>query len=162
MATNSIQEKLIVYTLGGVAVYYVVVKPLLEALNIKDSDEEKKDKKLQEETENLATKDNYWKPSFYKQVINGYRSMIFTQASADNLCKRLMGASGQINDLETVIYGIFRQCNYKSQVSFLAERFFVLYRKDLYLWLKEDVLNQSELNIVLNITSKLPSGFIVK
>lgn len=155
-------EKILLYSVGGLAAYNFILKPILEGLNLKDTAEEKAKEKLQTETENLPVNSDYWKPSYYKQVLGGKRSMIFTQASADNLCKRLMGAQGTFNDNETVIYGVFRQCNYKSQVSFLAERFFILYRKDLYTWLKEDVLNQTELNIVLNITSKLPTGFIVK
>jgi len=162
MKIDSTQQKFIFYTVGGILIYQIALKPLLEATGLKDTKDEANLKKLKAETENLPVTQNYWNPNYYKQIVAGLKAMVFTQASGDMLAKQLWNAKGFINDDEAAIYGVFRQCKYKAQVSYIAARFYALYRADLYTWLRDKVLNENELATVLNITSKLPTGFIVK
>jgi hypothetical protein len=162
MKLDATQQKFIFYTVGGILVYQIAVKPLLEATGLKDTKEEADLKKLKLEAENLPANQNYWAPSYYKQIVGGMKATIFTVASADRLCKELKDAKGFFNDNEEQIYSVFRACKFKTQISFLVERFRFLYKLDLYTWLRDSVLNEKELSTVLNITSKLPTGFNIR
>jgi hypothetical protein len=162
MKLDATQQKFIFYTIGGIVVYQIALKPLLESLNIKDTKEEADLKKLKQETENLPVSQDYWRPSYYKQIVGGLKATIFTVASADKLAKQIKDAQGFFNDNEEQIFAAFRFCKYKTQVSFLSERFAILYKQDLYTWLRDSVLSKSELSTVLNITSKLPTGFNIR
>lgn len=136
-----------------------VVSPILEGLNLKDTEEEAASKILQEKVENYTPDKNYWSPRFYQIPPSGYVSMILTYQSANGLAKSLNDASGIFNDNESQIYAVFRQCKYKTQVSYLAYYFNRLYNKDLYNWLKNDVLNEEELQVILKMTEQLPNGY---
>ena len=90
------------------------------------------------------------------------KATIFTVASADGLCRQLKDAQGFFNDNEEQIFGVFRAVRFKTQISFMVERFRLLYKLDLYTWLRDSVLSEKELSTVLNITSKLPTGFNIR
>jgi len=99
----------------------------------------------------VMVNENYFAPSYYKQFAG---APLLTVASANNLCATVYNAAGFFNDDESAVYGVFQSLTYKTQVSFLAERFYSLYGKSLLGYLNE-FLNQSELATVANITQKL-------
>ncbi len=152
---------LLVYLGIGAVAYFAIVIPFLESLNLMDTKEEKDAAKLQTETENADLSKDYWNPNYTKQGAGKYKVFLLTDSSSRSLAKRLMDASGVFNDDEEKIFAVFRELKYKTQISFLASVFTKMYSKDLYTWLKA-TLNQSELNTVLTITSKLPTGFTKK
>lgn len=144
-----------------------MVSPTLESLNLKDTKEETQQQKTIDQVENAAGNKDYWSPNFWKLPsgqfpINNVNSVhLLKSADLDKYGKTLWYATGNINDDEEAIYGVFRQIQYKSQISFLAYYFFNKYRKDLYQYLKS-YLNNSELNTLLTITNKKPWGLITK
>ena len=165
MAKNSKADQITpwikpVTTIAGIwAGWRFVVKPILEGLGLKDTDAELASKKLQDKVENYAADKNYWSPRFYQNPPSGYVSMILTYQVSNSLAQSLDDAAGIFNDDESQIYAVFRSLKYKTQVSYLAYWFNKLYNKDLYQWLKGDVLNNEELQVVLKITEQLPNGF---
>jgi hypothetical protein len=140
---------------GGILAWKYAIAPALETVGLKDSAADK----TQSHTENLTISKDYWNPTFYQKPPAGYGSIMLTSAYADKLARQLYDSAGWFNDDEEAIYAAFRQCTYKSQVSFLVQRFYELYKQDLYTWLRDSVLNTSELNTVLTITNKLPNGY---
>jgi len=144
---------------GAYIGWQFVLAPLLETFNLKDSKSEREAAETQKKVEQLDVSKDYWNPNFYSKPPSGYDALILTSATVDNLAATIWNAAGWFNDDEEAIYGAFRALKYRTQVSFLARRFYERYRKDLYTWLRDSVLNSSELNTVLNITNKLPNGF---
>lgn len=145
---------LLILGVAFAGLYLGVFKPLLEALGLKDTKEEKDAERLKQQTEGAAYEKDYWNPGY----IAGRQAMLLTDASARALTKQLWDAAGIFNDDEEQIYAVFRSLKYRSQVAFLAFYFAKLYKKDLYTWLRDSVLNKEELATVLSITNKLPSG----
>lgn len=150
---------LVLYTAIGFAGYFLVIKPLLESLNLMDTKDEKDAERLRTSTEKTGFKSDYWNPN-YTGSKPGYKVMLLTESSVRSLVEKLWNASGAFNDDEEAIYAVFRQLRYKTQVSYLALWFNRIKKKDLYTWLRDSVLNQDELNTVLTITNKLPEGFV--
>ncbi len=68
-------------------------------------------------------------------------------------------ASGVFNDNEEKVYGALRSMKYASQLSQVSERFFQMYKKDLYNYL-QSFMSEKELFTVAQIVSKLESGVI--
>lgn len=159
--TSSFNVNKLIVNLGLTAfAYFGVVNPLLKKIGIKDDAQDKRNNNLISDLENQPANKNYFNPNYYKQRVNNKVAMVFTPASGDMLAKKIYDSAGFFNDNESEIYGAFRQCRFKAQVSFIAARFYLLYKKDLYLWLKKDVFNESEMISLLNITDPLPPGFI--
>lgn len=100
---------------------------------------------------NQVTASNVFSPNYYKTVSG---AMLTTVAYADGLCKAIYDAKGLFNDDEAAIYGAFSVLKYKTQVSWLAERFYKNYQKSLLGFL-QDFLNESEMAKVATIVSKL-------
>lgn len=141
------------------------LSPLLETLGLKDSKAEVDAEKLRQEVENASGSKDYWNPNWWNLPVDqfpikGVKSVqLLTQAAAKDSVNKLWDATGFFNDDEEAIYAVFRSLKYKSQVSFLAYWFNALKGKDLYQWLR-DYLNDKELNVVLQITQKMPWGLV--
>lgn len=159
MKIDAQTKKIGLYLIGGYAAYKLILAPILEALNIKDTKAEVEAEKLKTNTENATLIKDYWRPAFWLSRPAGYKAYILTAEQSKNLVDALASAKGTFNDDEEKIYAVFRGLKYQSQVSYLAQRFSELKQKDLYTWLRDSVLNEKELNTVLQITSKLPTGF---
>jgi len=153
---------ILIYGAGLLGIYFLVLKPILENLNLMDTREEKDAEQLKEQTETSQFSKDYWNPNYIKQAGTDYYIKLFPEADMRIYSKRLWDAHGTVNDDEEAIYAVFRAMKYKTQVSFLTYWFNKLYGKDLYTWLRDSVLNKEELNTVLTITSKLPTGFVKK
>lgn len=152
----------LLYIGGAFAAYVFVLKPLLETLGLKDTAEEKAADRLKSETENASASQDYWRPGYFQQGQGKYTVALLTQSRTDALIKKLWDAKGAFNDDEEAIYAVFRELKAKTQVSWLAYNFNRQKSKDLYTWLRDSVLNKEELNTVLTITNKLPTGFTKK
>ncbi len=137
--------------------------PLLEKLGLKESGDDKD----RIETEDLPQSKDYWSPGFYK--IKPYPAgvtdkVLTTQKFAVDASKTIWDSINTfdwltwVNDDENRIYGVFRQLQYKTQISFVADWFFYTYKKDLYQFLRS-YLNDSEMGTLLTITNKKLWGF---
>lgn len=153
---------IVVYGIVAVASYYLVIKPLLQSLNLMDTREEKDAAKLQSQTENAEVSKDYWNPNYLKQAGTGYNVYLMTEENMRTYAKRIYDAKGTFNDDEESIFAVFRLMKYKTQIAFLAFWFNKLYQKDLYTFLRDGVFNKDELATLLTITSKLPTGFVKK
>lgn len=153
---------IVVYGIVAVASYYLVIKPLLQSLNLMDTREEKDAAKLQSSVENAELSKDYWNPNYLKQAGTGYNVYLMPEADMRLYSKRIYDAQGTFNDDEEAIYAVFRQMRYKTQVAFLAYWFNKLYKKDLYTFLRDGVFNKDELATLLTIINKLPTGFVKK
>lgn len=136
--------------LGAIAIFLLkkgVLDPLLESLNLKESSEDRESKKSEDKAALSVFNPNYYKANLPCTII--------TTSSADLLSKRIYDAMGFFNDDEAAVFGVFRQLKSKCQVSFLSERFYLIYKKDLLSYLKT-YFNQSEMNTVFEIVNRLP------
>jgi hypothetical protein len=120
----------------------------LEALNIKDTEEEKNEiKKAKKKVQDLPKGDkNPFSPRYY--TATNKRPMLIPMATANLFAKRIKDAIGIVYDSPENIIGVFRNLNYKTQVSFLAKVFFDLYGIDLLEFL-EDKLDTTTQKIAL-------------
>ena len=100
---------------------------------------------------NQLQNSNVFSPNYYKGFSSAH---LLTVASAQAIAKVIYDAKGLFNDNEAAIYGAFQALTYKTQVSFLAEVFFNIYKQSLYGFL-QNVLNTEELAQVATIVNKL-------
>lgn len=166
---NEGQSKALVYLLIGVAVIVVgiiAVKKIfggidgaLEGLGLKDSKDEKKDKKEVEQTvdrNNALGNQSAWSPKMYKSVSGG---KLFTVAGAKSLCKTIYDSVGHIYDEPNKAAGAIKQAYTKTQVSFLCDIWQQTYGTDLLSWLQLhfDTGEQKKvLNNILTYVEALP------
>lgn len=102
---------------------------------------------------------NYWLPNFWKDYLNRYKKvMTLTPAAKQKLTDELWDAHGYFNDDENAIYGVFRQMNYQTSLSSLADYFLQTKKVDLLNWL-QDFLNEDELKNISNIIAKYKVGY---
>lgn len=135
--------------------YRFVLKPLLEATGLKESSEDK----VVNDVESLPPNKNPFDPTYKTSwPANAKTHFIIPPTQKAKYIKILWDATGLFNDDEEAIYGVFRDIEYKTMVSDLAEAFFKEKKKDLYGYLK-NYLNSTELATVLNIVNKKPAGF---
>jgi hypothetical protein len=147
---------LITYAGAGFAIY--AMYSIAEKFGlIKSSEQQAQDTNLQ----NLQTGGNtvfgsFWSPSFWSEVAKKYgTATIIGTNVANKLSDDLWDATGIFNDDEQAIYGVFRQLQYLSQISFLAQVFYAKHGQDLYGYLKNH-LNDDEMNQIAIIVSKFP------
>lgn len=120
---------------------------LLSGLGITNTEEENQQL-------NELKEANYWNfQAFLNDAPAG--ALLLTMAFSENLVNQLWDATGFFNDDEEAIYGVFRSLKTKSQVSFLAKRFFDLKGQDLYNYL-DNYLNDSEMLNVKGIIDSKP------
>ena len=133
---------IIMIGVGGYAIYYFAkkVKELFTG-----SEEQKKE--LQE-----FGNSNYWDVNFWKKP----GSLILKQAAVTDFINKLNSAPGTFNDNEEKVYSVFRACNTKSQVSYLADKWSQGSNISLYDYLTK-FLSDSELYTVKKIIDSKPN-----
>jgi len=143
---------------GMIIVLVLFIEPILKSwkqLWAKEPDPLGETLQYHEENsaQNLQTmvNENYFSPAYYKQFAG---APLLTVNTANAYCATIYDAQGWFNDDESAVYGVFHQLSYKTQVSWLAERFYALYGKSLLGYLNE-FMNQSELATIANICQKL-------
>jgi hypothetical protein len=107
-----------------------------------------------------------WSPLYYKTLQRqGKNIMLLTQASADLLAKQIYESTGAFTDNWPPAFGAIKQAKYKTQISFLAERFKAKYNADLITWLPggmwpQDRFSNDEVNQAIEYVKKLPTGIV--
>lgn len=107
-----------------------------------------------------------WSPNYYKALqAQGKNVMLFSVASIDNLAKQIYTSTGYVTDNWPQAFGAIKQCKYKTQISFLAERFKIKYNADLITWLPggiwpADRFSNDEVNQAIEYVKKLPTGIV--
>ena len=131
----------------------------LQKLGLQKSDEDIKDEKKIKELESSE----YWKPSYYKDLLKKYpqknRVALSNANTVEAYAKQFNSAKGLFNDDEEKVYGIIRSMKYGTQLSQVSERFFVMYKKDLYNFL-QGFMSDSELLKLAEIVSQLETGLL--
>lgn len=130
----------------GAAAYFGLLNPILKALGIKESKESKKASELGKED---AFNPGYWRKG-------GAGTLLITDLGSRAYAKVIYDAHGFFNDDEDKVRGVFRQMRTKSQVSFLADKFYKIYNKGLFDYLKT-FLGSSDLAAIADIVERLPN-----
>ena len=107
-----------------------------------------------------------WSPNYYKTLQKqGKNIMLLTQSSADLLAQQIYNSVHFYGDNWAQAFGAIKQCKYKTQISFLAERFKIKYNADLITWLPgtiwpNDRFSNTEVNQAIEYVKKLPTGIV--
>lgn len=152
---SEINPNLIIIGILGVGAYFAA-KPILEALGLKKSKEDKEGEKLLQQQEE---KFNIWTglEAVKRSVGSKKKVYALSFANADAKAKGINDSLGVFNDDEERIYAIFRSLNYQTQVASIVDQYRSLYKTDLLTKLKSS-LSDSEMNEVLKIISQKPVG----
>lgn len=135
----------------------------LEALNLKDTAEEKQAKRSASKADARRAKDNPFDPAFLKMLPQrrGFAILLMTQQTLQNLSNELVSAGGTFGlwkNQEGAV-GVFRQFKTQSQVSQFAERFFYESGKDLLTFLRNTFEPENVAAIVARV-DKLDVGYV--
>lgn len=104
------------------------------AIGVSDTPEQAAQKKAIADAKKAANSGTSpWSPLYYKNAPSGAR--LFTQATTDKYAADIWDSVGIFTDDISEVIGALRNFSAKSQVSFLADRFNLLYGKDLLSWL---------------------------
>jgi hypothetical protein len=124
--------------------YFFIIKPILEALNLKKTKEEeerdKKEKSAIDNAESTKIEYNPWSNKLYKDALSGKvgkgKALYYkTDASIKNLAKRIqdsIGRSWYVSDNPEAIESAIKQCTSKLQISQLVNQYYLSYSLDLY------------------------------
>jgi len=121
--------KLLLYAGGGALVFFTFKKGftgLLEAVGIKD---DKNAVSVNNEVDNVGSP---WQPTYWSKQKD---AKLFTVAYTQYLCKQIYNSVGWFKDDWSLAFGAIKSCKYKTQVSWLAYQFYILYQVDLLSWL---------------------------
>ena len=126
MAKEEVSPNLLIKVGFAVAGYFVIVKPLLEWLGLK---EDKTDKANETSLQTVLG----WSPLYYKEVSKkGLKTTYLTSAGATMLAKQIKNAwGGLLNDNEEQVYGALKMINSWVKLSQVAEKYYLLYGEDL-------------------------------
>jgi len=107
------QEAIIKYSIGAVVTYFLIAKPILTKFGIIKSDK-------QISIENEALKINSaWNPNYWKQF---KKPIIVTDKAADDILYIIQDSFGVLADNYDAILAQFKKLSYKTQVSYLADK----------------------------------------
>lgn len=114
--------------------------------------------------ENLGSNSPFSTNYYREKSKNGTKSVhLLTAAAQDALAKRIYNAIGFFTDDVDAIISAIKQCTYKTQISFMSEKFATLYAKDLFNFL-QDKLDRTDQKIafgkIVNYVNALPVGTI--
>lgn len=147
---KDVAGKAVAWAAGIGAVYFLIIRPVLQSVGVIKTKEEKQQEKQEQE---YATGSNSpFNPAYYKQAGSG--ALLVTKAVALQLAKELYDAHGFFNDDEEQVYGALRQLKAKTQLSWVADVFYQQYKQDLYTYLRS-FLDDSEMKIVNGIATNL-------
>lgn len=149
--TGALLGKVVVTIAVVVLVYLLVVRPILQKVGIIET---KEDKERDKQAKQLGTStDSPFSPRYWKAQ-KGDTVQLIPKATAEQLADQLNDAIGFFSDDENAVYGILRQLNYKTQLSWLADVFFEKYKMDMYQLLNRN-LSEEEMDVVNSIATQL-------
>lgn len=142
-------SKALVYLAIGLVVVIMIAKfsgkiisgitSVLESLGLKDDAETKEiDAEIKEATRDATSnpQESPWSPAMYKSAPSGSR--LVTTAVADKAARQIHDSSGYLlPDKPEQAFAAFKLMPSQAAVSFLVERFELIYRADLFSWLTE-------------------------
>jgi len=132
---------------------------IMKAIGLEDTDEEIGVNKLLSKNQALAEQANYWSPTLWKQKAG---CKIIKSAFADKLVDQIYSSVGYFYDTPSQAVAAFKQLKYKSQISYLADKFNTSKQLDLKTFLNEkfDTTEQKKaLNDIYYYVSNLPNGY---
>lgn len=155
MATqNKSVDPNLILTLAGVGAGGFLFYKLLQKVGLIDSKEDTENTQANNEVEESKfVSPTYWQTA---KAPVGYAIALIKNAEADNLAKQIEESYGYFNDDEDKVYGAVKRLKYKTQFSYLAYRFNLLYGKDLFLFLK-GFLSSEELATISKFLKALPT-----
>lgn len=107
------QEAIIKYGIGAVIAYFLVARPILTKLGIIKSD---KVIAIENETLKINTP---WNPNYWKQF---NRPILITDKASDDIIAIIQDSFGVLADNYDSILAQFKKLSYKTQVSYLADK----------------------------------------
>lgn len=160
MAAQQDQSKLYL-VIGGLLLIYIAGNKIFQKVGLTKSPEEKEKEQQQQQVYQAQLTEQYFDPDYYKSRMKVYKYVrLWTASSAKSLCVILYNAKGipyLTNDDEDAVYGVFKQCSAKTQVSQLSQVFYEMYKKDLKSYL-QSFLNKDEFGNVLAICNRMIEG----
>lgn len=158
MAKTQIDTKTIV-TLGavglGIYILYKPIKALFDTFGITQSQTSQAVQQAQTSGAKSPFSPLYWR-SFNN-------AKILTQANSTAKAKAIYDSITYLGNDYSRILAIFKTLSYKTQVSFLAQKFQALYKKDLLDYLKsgksnrlvQNALSDTQVQTIIDLVSKL-------
>lgn len=158
MAKTQIDTKTIV-TVGavglGIYILYKPIKALFDTFGITQSATEEKVQTIQS-----SGSKSPFSPLYYKSF---KRAVLMPVAQANAKAKAIFDSITYFGNDYSKILAIFKTLNYKTQVSFLAQQFQALYKKDLLEYLKsgkssrlvQNALSDTQVQTIIDLVSKL-------
>ena len=160
--------KPLIYVTAAYVGWRYAISPLLEGLNLKDSAADVAADKVIQKTESAPPQLDYWAPTFHARrganiPVKDVVKIMLPSAYGPyvKVADQIWDATGFWNDVESQIYAALRLLRYKTEVSYVASIFQSKYKRDLYQFLKA-YLSKEEMATVLQITDKLPYGWVLK
>jgi hypothetical protein len=158
MAKQQIDTKTIV-TVGavglGIYILYKPIKALFDTFGITQSATEQKVQTIQ-----TSGSKSPFSPLYYKSF---KRAVLMPVAQANAKAKAIFDSITYFGNDYSKILAIFKTLNYKTQVSFLAQQFQALYKKDLLDYLKsgkssrfiQNALSDNQVQTIIDLVNKL-------
>ena len=153
---NKQGEKIILNVAIGAAAYFFIVVPILKKVGVLKSDEQKTiDNAL------LGT-GNAFDPKYWQTVAGAH---ILTDSFTNQAIDNIINAFTLFYDNYNAVLSVFKQLNYKTQVSYLAYKFNQKTGNDLLGFLSDaggllpwDGLSKEHLSAIVNYANSLPNN----
>ena len=144
--TKDIDPNLAIKVGFGFAAYFVIIKPLLQWMGLKDDKEDTK-------ADDSINKVLGWDPKYYRAVSQkGLKTTYLTTASAKGIAADIKKAWGTFNDNEEMLYAIFKKPKTWAQLSQIAEQYAALTGMDLAQTVRART-SDAEFNTIVNIVA---------
>lgn len=126
---NNETLKILLYAGGGLLVFYTIKKGFtgfLELIGIKN------DKDVKTVNDEVDNPNSAWSPTYWSKQKD---AKLFKVAYTQYLCKQIYDSVSWYKDDWSKAFGAIKTCKYKTQVSWLAYQFQIMYKADLLSWL---------------------------
>lgn len=126
---NNETLKILLYAGGGLLVFYTIKKGFtgfLELIGIKN------DKDVKTVNDEVDNPNSAWSPTYWSKQKD---AKLFKVAYTQYLCKQIYDSVSWYKDDWSMAFGAIKTCKYKTQVSWLAYQFQIMYKADLLSWL---------------------------
>ena len=160
MAKSELKTESILIVAGVGLLVWVVYKPIRELFNTFGITQSKTEQSVQK-TQSSGVKSPF-SPLYWKQFKG---AKLLTIAQADAKAKAIENSIGyvQLKPDFSKILAIFKTLQYKTQVSFLAQRFQTLFNTDLLEYLRngksnrlvQNALNNNQLKTIIDLVNNL-------
>ena len=131
---------------GAFVIGILVLRKLLRDVGLVKQPLSPQEKEQAKIVEQIKVDQNIWSPIAWKN----FPKVALTEKDADAKAKIINNAWGVFDDDESAIKGVFRQINYRINVSQIAGSYQKIFREDLISVL-EDRLSREELNEIAAI-----------